>query len=107
MGPSPAVNLPCKEEMRSQLAALEKSLREKGITSLALFGSVVRGDARSDSDIDVLIDIDPKAQFSLFDFVAVQNFLEERIGNKVDVVTQGGLKPTIKERVLKEAETIF
>jgi len=106
-GPSLAVNPPCKEEVRAQLAALEKPLREKGITSLALFGSVVRGDARPDSDIDVLIDVDPKAHFSLFNLVSVQNFLEERIGRKVDVVTPEGLKPTIRERVLKEAETIF
>jgi len=107
MGPSPAVNPPRKEEVRAQLTALEKSLREKGITFLALFGSVVRGDARPDSDIDVLIDIAPKTQFSLFDLVAVQNFLEERLGRKVDVVTVGGLKPIIRERVVKEAETVF
>lgn len=98
---------PRKEELHAQLAALEGPLREKGITSLALFGSVVHGDARPDSDIDVLVDVDPKARFSLVDLVSVQNLLEERIGRKVDVVTRQGIEPTIRNRVFSEAESVF
>jgi predicted nucleotidyltransferase len=98
---------PGKQEVRAGLAALEKPLRERGITSLALFGSVVHGDARPDSDIDVLIDIDPAARFSLVDLVSVKNFLEERLGREVDVVTRHGIDPAIRERVVREAESVF
>jgi putative addiction module CopG family antidote len=96
-----------KDEVLAKLAALEKPLREHGLSSLALFGSVVRGAARADSDIDVLIDVAPGARFSLIDLVSVKDFLEERLGRKVDVVTKEGLDPAVRDRVLREAERVF
>jgi hypothetical protein len=96
-----------KDEVLAKLAALEKPLREHGLSSLALFGSVVRGAARADSDIDVLIDVAPGARFSLIDLVSVKDFLEERLGRKVDVVTKEGLDPVIRDRVFREAEAVF
>src|SRR3984957_6603854 len=96
-----------KDEVLAKLAALEKPLREHGLSSLALFGSVIRGTARADSDIDVLIDVAPEARFSLIDLVSVKDFLEERLGRKVDVVTKEGLDPAIRDRVFHEAEAVF
>jgi uncharacterized protein len=82
-------------------------LRQHGLTSLALFGSVVRGAARPDSDIEVLVDVAPDAQFSLIDLVAVKDFLEDQLGRRVDVVTRGGLESAIRDRVLREAQAVF
>jgi putative addiction module CopG family antidote len=96
-----------KDQVLAKLAALKKPLREYGLSSLALFGSVVRGAARTDSDIDVLIDVAPDARFSLIDLVSVKDFLEERLGRKVDVVTKEGLDPAIRDRVLREAQAVF
>lgn len=96
-----------KDEVVAKLAALKKPLREHRVASLALFGSVVRGAAHADSDIDVLIDITPDAEFSLVDLVAVKDFLEERLGRKIDVVTKDGLAPAIRDRILREAEPVF
>jgi len=98
---------PRKNEVLAKLAALKKPLRERGLTSLALFGSVVRGAAHGDSDIDVLIDVSPDVRFSLIDLVSVKDFLEQRLQHKVDVVTKDGLDPTIRDRVLREAEGVF
>jgi putative addiction module CopG family antidote len=98
---------PRKDEVVAELAALERPLRQHGLTSLALFGSVVRGAARPDSDIDVLVDVAPDAQFSLIDLVAVKDFLEDQLGCRVDVVTRGGLEPAIRDRVLREAQSVF
>jgi uncharacterized protein len=98
---------PKKDEVVAELAALEKPLRQRGLTSLALFGSVVRSTARPDSDIDVLVDVAPDAQFSLIDLVAVKDFLEDQLGRRVDVVTRGGLEPAIRDRVLREAQPVF
>jgi uncharacterized protein len=98
---------PRKDEVVAELAALEKPLRQRGLTSLALFGSVVRGAAHLDSDIDLLVDVTPDVQFSLIDLVAVKAFLEDQLGRKVDVVTRGGLEPAIRDRVLREAEAVF
>jgi uncharacterized protein len=96
-----------KERLVAQLGALERPLRDRGLTSLALFGSSVRGDARSDSDVDVLVDTKVGLKFSLIDLVAVKDFLEDKLGRSVDVVTRKGLEPLIQDRVLREAETIF
>lgn len=96
-----------KERILTDLRALERPLRERGLTSLALFGSFARDEALPNSDIDVLVDIAPDVRFSLVDLVAVKDFLEDRLKRSVDVVTKNGLEPSIRERVLREAETVF
>lgn len=98
---------PARQEVCARLAALEAPLRARGVTSLALFGSVLRGDAGPDSDIDVLVDIDPVVRFSLVDLVSLGSFLGERLGREVDVVTREGLDPTVRRAVLAEAESVF
>lgn len=98
---------PAKADVGAALAALEKPLRERGIASLALFGSTVRGQAGAGSDIDVLVDIDPKAGFSLIDLVAVKLFLENRLGRDVDVVTRQGADPAVRDSIVREAELVF
>jgi putative addiction module CopG family antidote len=105
--PRPIRESPRKDEVLVELAALENQLRERGLTSLALFGSVVHSAARPDSDIDVLVDVAPDARFSLIDLVSVKDFLEDRLGRKVDVVTTEGLEPAIRDRVLREAKAVF
>ena len=99
--------LPTKKDIGAELAALEKPLRERGIASLALFGSTVRGQERADSDIDVLVDIDPKTSFSLIDLVSVKLFLENRLGREVDVVTRRGIESAMRDSVVSEAESVF
>ncbi len=98
---------PRKEAVHATLAALKKPLRERGVTTLAVFGSILRGEAGPDSDIDLLIDVDPKVRFSLVDLVSVKGFLEERLGHRVDVVIREGLEPDIRNSVLREAERVF
>ena len=104
---TPGKKPPKKGEILAALATLEKPLRERGLKSLAVFGSVIRGEARTDSDIDVLVDVEPDVRFSLIDLVALKDFLEDRLNRKVDVVTKSGLESTIRDRVLSEAESVF
>ena len=96
-----------KGEVLAELAALEKPLRERGVTSLALFGSVVHSADAPDSDIDVLIGVDPDARFSLVDLASVKDFLEDQLRHKVDAVTKEGLEPAVRDRVFGEAEAVF
>ena len=98
---------PRKDEVRAALATLEKPLRAKGVTSLALFGSVLRGEAKAGSDVDVLIEVKPKARFSLVSLVSIKHLLEQRIGRPVDVVTRAGIEPAIRDAVFREAERVF
>lgn len=98
---------PTKSELVATLKALEPALRQRGVASAAVFGSVARGEARPDSDVDVLIDVDPAKSFDLIDLVGVQNLLADRLGRAVDVVERQSLKPRLRDSVLAEAETIF
>lgn len=98
---------PDKERIRAKLLALKRPLRKRGIVSLSLFGSVVRNEARPDSDIDVLVDIDPKRRFSLIDLASAKGFLEDELGRDVDVAIRKHLDPRIRSNVLGEAESVY
>lgn len=74
-------------------------LKEEGVTKAALFGSVVRGEARENSDIDILVDL-PRGK-SLFDLAGLQIRLKEALGQEVDVITYNSLHPLLKDSILK------
>ena len=75
--------------------------RKRGASNVRVFGSVARGEADSKSDIDLLVDLEPGR--SLFDLGGLLMDLQELLGQKVDIVTERGLRERIRERVLKEA----
>jgi antitoxin ParD1/3/4 len=103
----PSRKPPEKKDIVAELAALEGPLRKRGLRSLALFGSFVRNAAVPSSDIDLLVDLAPGVRFSLIDLVSVKDFLEDRLRRNVDVVTKEGLEPTLRDRVIREAEVVF
>ncbi|HWX42310.1 MAG TPA: nucleotidyltransferase family protein [Blastocatellia bacterium] len=72
-----------------------------GARNVRIFGSVARGQAGKESDLDVLVDMEPGR--SLLDLGALLMELQELVGSRVDVVTEQGLRPRIRERVLQEA----
>lgn len=71
------------------------------ISTLSVFGSVARDDARPDSDVDILVEFNQPV--GLFQFIELQQRLEALLGSKVDLGTPRSLKPRIKEQVLQEA----
>jgi len=75
-----------------------------GACNVRIFGSVARGDARPDSDIDLLVDLEPGR--SLLDHVGLWQDLEELLGRRVDVVVDGGLNPHLEKRILAEATAL-
>lgn len=78
--------------------------RAHGARKLRLFGSVARGDDRSDSDLDLLVEMEPGR--SLVDHVALKQDLEGLLGCDVDVVTEQSLHPRLRDRVLREAVSL-
>ncbi len=72
-----------------------------GVTGLALFGSAARGEARADSDIDLLVSFDGPATSDRY--FGVQSFLEDLLGRPVDLVTDKALRPELWPFVEKEA----
>lgn len=91
---------------RRELIALKRSdileiARKHGVSNIRLFGSVARGEENPDGDIDFLIELEPDR--SLLDYAGFMLAMRELLGVKVDVVTEGGLKDRMRERVLSEA----
>lgn len=77
--------------------------RDFCVRSLRLFGSITRGEAGPDSDIDILVEFEPDARIGLFEFVRLQQRLSELLGRPVDLVTPDALQKRMKERILSEA----
>ena len=91
-----------RENVLKRLQSLKGRLGEVGVTQLGLFGSTVRGENTSRSDIDILLDFDSGHE-TYVNFLAACSILEENFRrNKVDVVTSKGLSPYIGETIMKE-----
>jgi uncharacterized protein len=77
------------------------TLKELGVRSLALFGSAARDEARPDSDVDLLVELEPPYTFDRY--MDVKLYLEDHLGAKVDLVMQDGLHPLVQKNVEREA----
>ena len=75
-------------------------LKEAGVTKSSLFGSYVRGDYRTDSDVDILVEL-PKGN-SLLDLVRLEKKLEKALGKKVDLLTYNSVHPLLKDHIKKD-----
>ncbi len=89
------------ELLQSKREDILRTANRYGAFNVRVFGSVARGEADSESDIDLLVDME--AGRSLLDLSGLLIDLEDMLGCNVDVVTERGLRDRIRERVLKEA----
>lgn len=87
--------------LRLQREAILHTATKYGAFNVRVFGSVARGDARVDSDIDLLVELEPGR--SLLDLGGLLMDLQALLRCKVDVVTENSLRPRVRERVLQEA----
>jgi len=78
--------------------------RRHGVQSVRVFGSQARGESTAGSDVDLLVRMD--AGRDLFDLVAFRRALEKLLALPVDVVSEGGLSPLLKDRILAEARPL-
>lgn len=72
------------------------------ITKLGLFGSYSRNQATEDSDIDLLIQLDPDITFGLITLCHLENTLSDTLGKKVDLVIEDDLKPSLRQTILND-----
>jgi len=93
-----------KEQILNILNKHYDELKNFGVKSLALFGSVARGEENINSDTDLLVEFDPSYdRIGLIAFMRLRYHLEELLGTRVDLVTPNALKRQLKARILKEA----
>ncbi len=88
-----------REDIFELLERERDTIRRLGVNRLGLFGSYVRGEQKSDSDVDILVEMEGQ---SFGAYVEVLDFLEELFGRKVDLVPKEDIKPFLKKRILRE-----
>jgi len=96
-----------REEIVTGLTRLESELRAHGVVRLAIFGSRARGDHRPDSDLDVLIDVEPGRKFSLLDVVGVSHIISDRLGIPANIFMRRSLQPDMAAAVRPDMIEIF
>jgi len=92
------------QQVKEVLQKNRPILQKKGITEIGIFGSYLRGEARPDSDIDILIDITRPAKIDLLDLLTIEEELAQELGTKVDLVLKSNLKPSLSRNILAEVE---
>jgi predicted nucleotidyltransferase len=92
-----------KEKVLQILRENRDTLARFHVRSLSLFGSVLRGEAKPGSDIDILVEFEPGAAVGLFEFIRLKRELSDLLGMEVDLGTPDALHPALKEDILKEA----
>jgi uncharacterized protein len=85
-------------------AEIVRIARVNGATRVRIFGSFARGTARPDSDLDLLIDLEPGRH--LLDLVAIKQDLEDLLGRPVHVVTEAAISPYIRDEIIRDATSL-
>ena len=96
-----------REEIIARLRKNEAALRTRGVAHVALFGSRARGDQRPESDTDIMIEFDPAARITIFDYAGLKNDIAAMFDGPVDVVNRDGLKPYVKPTAAIDAIYAF
>jgi uncharacterized protein len=85
----------------------ESELRRLGVSHAAVFGSVARGEARVDSDIDVLVELDRDRPLGIFEYARLKIYINEILNGAGDVVNRRTLKPLLRDSILHDAVHAF
>ncbi len=92
------------DQRKVEIAAI---CRRHKVAELALFGSAAKGDLRSDSDLDFLVEFAPGTPIGLLEFGKLQAELEAALQRRVDLVFKRSLKPSLRESVLQQAQPVY
>ena len=99
-----------KSDLKDTLDRLrdhENDLRRLGVSHAAVFGSVARGEAGAESDIDVLVELDESRPIGVFEYARLKLFINELLDKPGDVVNRRTLKPLLRASILRDAIHAF
>jgi predicted nucleotidyltransferase len=96
-----------RAEAIAKLGRYADDLHARGAMRLYLFGSTARDDAAHNSDLDLFLDYDPAAKFSLIDLIEIKYFLEDALDVEVDLTTRDSLHPSLRTTIENSAVRVF
>jgi hypothetical protein len=96
-----------RDEIIARLRENEAALRLRGVAHAALFGSRARGNQGPESDTDIMIEFDPAAHVTVFDYAGLKDYIAALFDGRVDVVNRDGLKPYVKPAATTDAIYAF
>ena len=94
-------------EVIAVLRAHKSGLRARGVARAALFGSTVRDEAGPESDIDIMVELDPAAAVDLYDYAGIKQFIAGLFTGPVDVVNRASLKAHVRPAAERDAVYAF
>jgi len=96
-----------REAIIARLRECETELKAHGVTHAALFGSAARNEQGPDSDIDILVDLDPEVVATMFDYAGLKAYVASLFQGSVDVIDREALKPRLRPHVTADAIYAF
>jgi predicted nucleotidyltransferase len=96
-----------RDEIIATIKENADAIKAEGVTKLAIFGSRVRGDNRPDSDIDVLVEVEPETSFSLLNLIGVQHIIEDATGLQAQATMRRSIPPRFAERIADDVVEVF
>ncbi len=96
-----------REEVIAAIRGNSEAIKAEGVTRLALFGSRARGDNRPDSDIDVLIEVEPDAPFSILNLIGVEHIIQDATGLQTQATMRRSMPRRFAQRIANDILEVF
>lgn len=96
-----------RDEIIAKIRATAPAIKAEGVTRLAIFGSRARGDAREDSDLDVLVEVEADSKFSLLNLIGVEHIIEDATGLPVQATMRRSMEQRMANRIADDVIEVF